>query len=235
MPLSAGGWYRRVKPRDSSFSTRSRYACSVCWPTLRTLTSAILFSFRIVKIWASNWLFGMSSDSRTSSRRLPQDHLLHVLQRLDQADRLGDRLLVAVQVQFIMVLADPALQVGQRALEDQLALRQHGGVVADSSTSERLWLQRISVFSLASVLMSSNMLRAGFDVQAVGRFVPDLAGSGSFNRLAATARRAVMPIENWEMGLPIRQQVHGADERRQPGLCGRWPAGRRGGPCSPGR
>src|SRR5690348_17295091 len=60
---ASDGWYSRVNPRDSSFSTRSRYACSVCIPTLRTLTRVTLLSQSVWNTCARMAVFGTSSVS----------------------------------------------------------------------------------------------------------------------------------------------------------------------------
>src|SRR5262249_45107495 len=55
-------------PRASSFSTRSRNACSVCCPTLRTLTRVTLLSCSVISTLASAAAAAASS-CRYSSRR----------------------------------------------------------------------------------------------------------------------------------------------------------------------
>ena len=70
-----------------------------------------------------------------------------------------------------------------------------------SSTSERLWLERIIVFSAASVLINSSIeRRASMSSPCVGS--SQMSRSGSLMRLAATASRAVMPGVKWAMASP---------------------------------
>ena len=79
--------------------------------------------------------------------------------------------------------------------------------------SLRLWLETISVFSRASVLISSSMLRrASGSSPCVGS--SQMSRSGSLMRLAATASRAVMPLEKPAMRIAgDAQQIDGADQR----------------------
>src|ERR1022692_1864626 len=65
----AAALYALAMPRDSSSSTRSRNACSVCMPTLRMLMTVTLLSASVMNMFARAFVLLTSSFMRSSRRR----------------------------------------------------------------------------------------------------------------------------------------------------------------------
>ena len=99
--------------------------------------------------------------------------MLDVAKRLNGGQGTGDGFLIAVDVYFEMVAAHATLEIVQRTAVNQLAMAQHGGVVANLVDIVEVVAGNDQGFFPAESFDQVEHAASGFGIQSVRWFIPD--------------------------------------------------------------